>query len=205
MEMQAGTTPFQTHKPEAQAKAPPKRLPMTTDAGQVPMGEPLAYFLTWTTYGTWLPGDERGWVEKPGEFRAADHKREERARQRMTEPALTLDVEQRRIVEDTIAEHCRIRGWQLHAVNARTQHVHVAVTAPGRKPEDVMDQFKAWCTRRLKERERSRRSPKDKIRQNWWTQRGSKRWLNDTKSLEEMIQYALEEQGQPTPRPNTQA
>jgi hypothetical protein len=22
--------------------------------------EPLAYFLTWTTYGTWLPGDERG-------------------------------------------------------------------------------------------------------------------------------------------------
>ena len=23
-------------------------------------GEPLAYFLAWTTYGTWLPGDERG-------------------------------------------------------------------------------------------------------------------------------------------------
>ena len=27
-------------------------------------GEPLAYFLTWTTYGTWLPGDERGWNRK---------------------------------------------------------------------------------------------------------------------------------------------
>ena len=27
-------------------------------------GEPLAYFLTWTTYGTWLPGDERGWSRK---------------------------------------------------------------------------------------------------------------------------------------------
>ncbi len=25
--------------------------------------EPLGYFLTWVTYGTWLPGDERGWVE----------------------------------------------------------------------------------------------------------------------------------------------
>ena len=22
--------------------------------------EPIAYFITWTTYGTWLPGDERG-------------------------------------------------------------------------------------------------------------------------------------------------
>ena len=28
------------------------------------LGEPLAYFLTWTTYGTWLPGDERGWNRK---------------------------------------------------------------------------------------------------------------------------------------------
>ncbi|MCA9023576.1 MAG: hypothetical protein KDA86_00045 [Planctomycetaceae bacterium] len=25
------------------------------------MSEPLAFFLTWMTYGTWLPGDERGW------------------------------------------------------------------------------------------------------------------------------------------------
>ncbi|MGI9518711.1 MAG: hypothetical protein ACR2NP_16760 [Pirellulaceae bacterium] len=24
-------------------------------------GEPLAYLLTWTTYGTWLHGDDRGW------------------------------------------------------------------------------------------------------------------------------------------------
>jgi len=24
----------------------------------------MAYFITWTTYGTWLPGDERCWVDK---------------------------------------------------------------------------------------------------------------------------------------------
>ena len=30
---------------------------------EAPMPEPLAYFLTWATYGTWLPGDERGWIE----------------------------------------------------------------------------------------------------------------------------------------------
>jgi len=27
-------------------------------------GEPIAYLITWTTYGTWLPGDERGWQKK---------------------------------------------------------------------------------------------------------------------------------------------
>ena len=34
----------------------------TTRPNEPPMPEPLAYYLTWTTYGTWLPGDERGWV-----------------------------------------------------------------------------------------------------------------------------------------------
>ena len=101
----------------------------------------------------------------------------------MTEPALTLDPEQRRIVEDTIADHCRVRGWHLHGVNARTQHVHVVVTARQRHPEVVMDQFKAWCTRRLKELERSHRPAERALRQNWWTQGGSKRWLNDEKSF----------------------
>ncbi len=147
---------------------------MKLEPGQVSGQEPLAYYLTWTTYGTWLPGDERGWVAKPGEFRAPDPKREEAARKLMTESALTLDVEQRCIVEDTIADHCRIRGWHLHARNCRTQHVHVVVTAPGVHPKVVMDQFKAWCTRRLKELERSRCPHDGVIRQSWWTQGGSK-------------------------------
>jgi REP element-mobilizing transposase RayT len=164
------------------------------------MGEPLAYYLTWTTYGTWLPGDERGWVEKPGQFRGADAKRKEAARQLMTESALTLDTEQRRRVEDTIADHCRIRGWHLHVVACRTQHVHVIVTAPQYHPEVVMDQFKAWCTRRLKELERLRRPLERTVRQKWWTQGGSKRWLNDDQSLVEASQYVLECQGEPTPR-----
>ena len=174
---------------------------MTHEPGQVPLAEPLAHFLTWTTYGTWLPGDERGWVAKPGQFRAPDANLKKAAQQLMTEPALTLDPEQRRIIEDTITDHCRIRGWHLHIVRCRTQHVHVVVTAPGQSPKVVMDQFKAWCTRHLKELERSRRHGSGAIRQNWWTQGGSKRWLNDDKSLGEAVGYVLEEQGDPTPRP----
>src|SRR5438132_7192472 len=104
---------------------------MTTDAGEVPMKEPLAYFLTWTTYGTWLPGDDRGWVAKPGHFRAPDEKLQKQAKRLMTETALTLDAEQRCLVETTIADHCQIRSWRLHVVSGRTQHVHVVVTAPG--------------------------------------------------------------------------
>jgi hypothetical protein len=77
-----------------------------------------------------LPGDEQGWVEKPGRFREPDAKREQAARGRMTEPELKLDAEQRDIVEKTVADHCRVRRWHLHAVKCRTQHVHRVVTAP---------------------------------------------------------------------------
>jgi REP element-mobilizing transposase RayT len=171
---------------------------MARDSGRIPKSEPLAFFLTWTTYGTWVPGDERGWVAKPGAFCQPDPALEDRSRSRMTEPALTLDDRQRQIVEGTIEDHCKVRGWHLHAVACRTNHVHVVVTAHTRHPEEVMDQFKAWCSRRLKELGNDMGADVSrKARSNWWTQRGSRRWINDEQSLAEAIAYVLEGQDRP--------
>lgn len=170
---------------------------MNHDVGGTLMPDPLAFFLTWTTYGSWLPGDERGWAEKPGRFREPNSERLLAARQKMTESELTLDTEQRNITETTIADHCRIRRWRLLAVSCRTQHVHVVVAAPNRDPEEVMDQFKAWCTRRLKEHLASKPEAQAKVRHNWWTQRGSMRRLFDEARAEEAVRYVLECQGDP--------
>ena len=74
------------------------------------MPEPLAYFLTWPTYGTWLPGDERGWVKYRRGMQAPDPIRKREAAARMTEDACRLDGDQRQLVESTIAEHCDTRG-----------------------------------------------------------------------------------------------
>src|SRR3954471_22449342 len=125
---------------------------------------PLAYHITWTTYGTWLPGDLRGWVKEgePG-IQVPNPEREEMARRRMVADAVTLDEQQRKLVEDTVRKHCRIRGWLLHVVGALTNHVHVVVAAD-LDPEKVRDQFKAWCTRRLSEQAAHRRT--------WWTEKG---------------------------------
>ena len=117
----------------------------------------------------------------------------------MNEEKLTLDGDERRIVEETIREHFRVRGWQLHAVNVRTNHVHVVVSAAARDPDEVMNQFKAWCTRKLKEHERSRGTPATDIRMHWWTERGSRRWLNDETSLSAAIDYVVEGQGATLP------
>jgi REP element-mobilizing transposase RayT len=172
---------------------------MRAQPHEPPLPEPLAYFLTWPTYGTWLPGDERGWVEYRQGWKPPDPIRKLEAEARMTEDACILDTEQRRLVEQTIADHCRIRGWHLHAVNCRRNHLHVVVSAPV-TPKQVQVQFKAWCTRRLKELERKRRGAGGQglpLREQWWAERGSRRFLNDDESLTEAILYVRDYQDQP--------
>ena len=150
-------------------------------------GEPLAYFLTWTTYGTWLPGDERGWNRKgEPEILPPNALFVEMAQSQLKEPPFTLSAKSRTLVEETIRRHCEIRGWLLHALNARTNHVHVVVTAPGYPPETVRDQFKSWCTRILKKHEPTR--------SRFWTEGGSRRWINTEEDLEAVVVYVIDSQ-----------
>jgi REP element-mobilizing transposase RayT len=151
------------------------------------MSKPLAYLITWTTYGSWLPGDTRGWVEKgKAGIQEPDDPRQCAAQQQLLEAPVLLDGEQRGVVEATIRAHCEFRGWQIHAVNARSNHVHVVVTADV-APEAVMAQLKAWCSRRLNERG----TPRD----HWWTKHGGTKWINEEAYLQNAIGYVLERQG----------
>jgi REP element-mobilizing transposase RayT len=147
---------------------------------------PLAYHITWTTYGAWLPGDERGWVARglPG-IQGPDPRREELARDSMAEAAVTLTPEQREVVRRTIEDHCAIRRWDLHAVNPRTTHVHVVLTAD-RVPDEAMNQLKSWCSRRLNERWPGRKK--------WWTYHGSTKWIWDEAYFAEAVDYVLNRQ-----------
>jgi REP element-mobilizing transposase RayT len=148
---------------------------------------PLAFLLTWTAYGTWLPGDERGWHRKGvADSQAGNPLFVEMAASKLREPPFTLGESHRRLVDATIRRHCEVRGWVLHAVNARSNHVHVVVTAPGYPPERVAEQFKAWCTRRLKEHEPGR--------QRYWTEGGSCRWIHRQVDLEAAVVYVTEAQ-----------
>jgi hypothetical protein len=161
-----------------------------------PMPDPLAFFLTWPTYGTWLPGDERGWVLYSVGHQSSDEFRRRMAEMWMTEDACRLAPDQRRLVEATVARHCEIRGWELFEVNCRSNHLHVVFN--GQLQPDVMrTQFKAWCTRRLKEREIAQGLSPTNVRQNWWAERGSCRYINDDASLEAARLYVRDAQDAP--------
>ena len=159
-------------------------------------GEPLAYFLTWTTYGTWLPGDERGWVKWHGGVQQPSEPLRQYSAAKMVETAVTLDSLQRQLVDTTIRRHCEIRGWSLHALNVRTNHVHAVVTAIDYAPDSVVEQFKAWCTRKLKELA-STGSHQEFQRTHWWTEGASKRCLNNESDLASAVEYVTEAQDRP--------
>jgi REP element-mobilizing transposase RayT len=80
-----------------------------------------------------------------------------------------------------------MRDWQLYAVNARTNHVHVVISAPDR-PEFVMTAVKANATRLMRER----RLVDTGVRM--WTRHGSTRYLWNEASLERAIGYVMEGQ-----------
>lgn len=151
------------------------------------VNEPLGFFLTWATYGTWLPGDARGWVEYQHGWKLPDPVRELEAKAIMTEEACRLGDSQRLAVEAQFAETCQYRSWHLHAVNCRTNHVHAVVSARETPPKKIRADLKAWATRRLKQ-------SFDPERDNWWADRGSIRFLFDEDSLAIAIEYVLEAQ-----------
>src|SRR5258708_3131685 len=111
---------------------------------------PLAYLVTFRSYGTWLPGDPRGYHVRrsPGlQPRPVLRAWSEAA---LVAPVFVLSAQSRAVVDAAIRDHCDHAGWSVRALHVRTNHVHLVVsgTAP---PERMMGQLKAWATRRLRE------------------------------------------------------
>src|SRR5262249_27110966 len=107
---------------------------------------PMAYFISFRCYGTWLHGDERGSVDRSHNIYRApmlptDEQRQSEMRLRMRRDPVELTATRRAVVEEGVRENCDKRGRVLRAINVRTNHVHSVVTAGG-KPEPIMSAFK---------------------------------------------------------------
>ena len=157
------------------------------------MNQPLAWFLTWHSYGTWLPGNEKGYVDEehrlPGEpFAMPNPELLAYSESLLQNPAVYLNEPQRVATQAAVIEVCQYRMWELFALHVRTTHVHAVVTGQG-NPEKMIADFKAYATRRLR-RENLNRST-DKI----WAGHGSTRYLWTQQHVEEAVDYVLNRQG----------
>jgi REP element-mobilizing transposase RayT len=150
----------------------------------------MTYLVTFSTYGSHLPGDARGSADRHIGWRAPEPRLEAYAANAMRELAFLLNyVEDRRMVRDAIVKICTGKSWNLAALHIRSTHVHVVVEAdvpPGR----VLQALKAYATRAL-------RFASTQPRNHYWTRSGDVRRLATRKAVDQAIRYVLDEQGEP--------
>jgi hypothetical protein len=124
------------------------------------------WLITWTTYGTWLAGDERGFVSNvyavaggpevrhnaPGtDCDASMPLLEQYVRDHMGADPFYLVKEQADAMIDQYQDTSRIRGFELCAASVMCNHTHLVVGVPGDPdPHHLRELFKSWATRALK-------------------------------------------------------
>jgi len=157
----------------------------------------LAYFITFSTYGTWLHGTSKGKgsVDRDHNqygmpFVEPDEVREAQSRDELNQAPYTMRPSEREIVRDAIVSLCRAKGWRLLAVHVRSNHVHIVV-AVDRDPDRVMSDLKAAASRGLT------RAGFDDAKRKRWARHGSTLHLFDEATVADKIDYTLNRQGPP--------
>ncbi len=163
----------------------------------------IYWLLTWTTYGTWLPGDQRGFVSNvrgpagtavrhniPG----TDYHRDliglnQFARAQLTGEPILLTADQAAAVADDIQSSATFRSWDLQALAIMRNHVHLVVGAGTEIRSDrLLQVFKSYASRKLNTIYPRPRS------QTWWTTSGSRRRLPDNQAVEAATAYVLKQE-----------
>jgi REP element-mobilizing transposase RayT len=94
----------------------------------------------------------------------------------------------REAVDKAIREVCEHRDWLLRAINVRTNHVHVVVSARCKSTKALND-FKAYSTRGMRKAGvwESDLSP--------WAEHGSRRCLWTSRQVDRACDYVINHQG----------
>lgn len=162
----------------------------------------FAMFFTWTTYGTWLPGDERGHVSnklrssggfdekqnQPGTpYAAGDDYTRERARSLQKWPTVWLSETQAIVVAKSLVALSQKREWMILRAAVMSNHVHVVMS---KCPTDG-----AAVRRILKGVTQSDLNKSVGQPRRWWTAGGSDRLRQGEQSILETVRYTANQLG----------
>ncbi len=156
---------------------------------------PLAYFITFSCYGTHLHGYESESVDRSNNKYGTPHlppdeKQRQREQDNMIQDQYILDYDRAKIVLDSIMQNSSHRKWNLLAVHVRSTHIHVVIQALV-APEKVMNDLKSYASRSLNN---AGFENSDRKR---WARHGSTKYLWKVNDLENAVHYVLHEQGDP--------
>jgi REP element-mobilizing transposase RayT len=149
---------------------------------------PIAYLLTFRTYGTWLHGDARTSVRRNGNNRYGGPRVTpsvplvEVMQDGSSHAPVVLDERQRKYVGAAFIEVCEFRKYELRAMNVRTNHAHLVVSAAV-KPEKIVNDLKVYATRRLRAEQLLT------VDERVWSRGASTRYLWKPRHVEAAVDY----------------
>ncbi len=159
------------------------------------------YLLTWTTYGSWLRGDRRGFVgrvpdrnrgvvihNQPAEPYDVDEPRLRAASAaRQKGLAVVLNRHQSKVCVAAFREVADKYCVDIHAGAVMPTHVHLVVRTDQAEGPRLLNLFKGISSRRLGQQFGRRPGG------SWWTRHGSRRLLPDDRAIVAAIRYVLEQ------------
>jgi len=143
------------------------------------MSKIVGYMVTWRTYGSWLPGDERGYVTN-GQVLQGDLKILERNKKRQKSPAVKLNKNEIQLVRQTILNQAKEIGQKIVAFTVCTNHIHLTARPHSNSIEEIVGRYKSTTTRALWELGRKGRI---------WTKGYDKRFCFSKEGLKRRIEY----------------
>jgi REP element-mobilizing transposase RayT len=135
--------------------------------------------VTWTTYGTWLQGDKRGYV-KDGQVLKPDADLEAANLRNLQKHPVHLTTIQKEIVNQAIANKAKQLGQNVLAVAVCQNHVHLVIAYNGTPIEFSVKHYKNAAISALR---------KHGHQGSVWSSGFDKRFCFDEKSLRKRIDY----------------
>jgi REP element-mobilizing transposase RayT len=143
------------------------------------MSKIVGYMLTWTTYGSWLPGDKRGYVEH-GQILPGKEQILERNKDRQRLPAVILNEREEKIVQEVIFTEAQRISQILEALIVYSNHVHLLARPHTESMEQIVSRYKSKTTRALWRNGRQGRI---------WTKGYDKRFCFTEEEVTQRIRY----------------
>jgi len=139
----------------------------------------LGYMVTWTTYGSWLQGDERGYV-KHGKIISGNPKILQACQRLQKSASVKLDSEAKAIVRQAILNEAKRIGHTIEALAVYSNHVHLVARPCQESIEEIVSRYKNVAMFALRKHSQVGRV---------WTHGFDKRFCFSQDDLNQRIEY----------------
>jgi REP element-mobilizing transposase RayT len=111
------------------------------------MSEIIGYMATWNTYGSWKPGDDRGYVNNQGQTLKGNKGLLQISIEKQKYPTVQLNKQEKKIAEQIILAEAEKIGHKIIALAVCTNHVHLLAKPHQQSIENIIGRYKSITTR----------------------------------------------------------